>query len=299
MISILIPTKDYDCHSLVEELQRQCEESGFPYEILLGEDGTSAANLQKNIITDTLPYCRRIISDCNIGRANMRNMLANNAKHPYIIFIDSDAVIEKPDYIKSYINVLRNSNEVVCGGLYHCRHNENKQQSLRFKYEKKADKKRDAATRSIKPYNNFTTFNFAIRRELFLSILFNSKIEKYGYEDVLFGKELERRGIKILHINNKLLHNGVEENSIFLKKTEQSINTLVQIEDLIVDTPLLNASRKINKLHLERLFIFMWNIFHKIIKKNLLGSNPNLTLFNIYKLGLYYTIKQQNHNLCQ
>lgn len=298
MISILIPTKDYDCHSLVEELHRQCEKSGFPYEILLGEDGTSATNLQKNIIADTLPYCRRIINESNIGRANIRNQLANNAKYPYIIFIDSDAVVEKQDYIKSYINALK-SHDVVCGGLYHCKHNDNKELSLRFKYERKADKKRDAATRSIRPYNNFTTFNFAIRKELFLSILFNSQIEEYGYEDVLFGKELERRGINILHIDNKLLHNGLEENNIFLKKTKQSIKTLVQIEDLIVDTPLLNTSRKINKLHIEGLFIFMWNIFHKIIKKNLLGSNPNLTLFNIYKLGLYYTIKQQNHNLCQ
>ena len=298
MISILIPTKDYDCHLLVEELHRQCEESGLPYEILLGEDGTSATNLQKNLIADTLPHCRRIISDCNIGRASIRNLLASNAIYPYIIFIDSDAVVEKKDYIKSYINVLRN-HDVVCGGLYHCQHNENRLLSLRFKYEKNADKKRNATTRNIKPYNNFTTFNFAIRRDLFLSILFNGKIEEYGYEDVLFGKELERRRVNILHIDNKLMHNGLEENSIFLKKTEQSIRTLVQIEDLINETALLNASRKIKNLHLEGIFIFIWKHFHQNIKKNLLGRNPNLMLFHIYKLGLYYTIKQQNNNIHQ
>ena len=277
MISILIPTKDYDCHQLIEELHRQGEACGIPYEILLGEDGTSAENLHKNIIADTLTNCRRIISDCNIGRSQIRNLLADNAIYPHIIFIDSDAVVEKPDYLQSYIDTIKN-HDVICGGLYHCRHNGNKLLSLRFKYEKKADKKRNAAIRSIKPYNNFTTFNFAIRKELFMSILFNIQIEEYGYEDVLFGKELERRGIKILHIDNKLLHNGLEENSIFLKKTEQSIKTLVQIEDLIDETALLNASRKIKKLHLEGLFISIWNIFHKRIKRNLLGMNPSYTI---------------------
>ena len=49
MLSILIPTKDYDCHQLVEELQKQGEALDCPYEIILGEDGTSPENLKFNI----------------------------------------------------------------------------------------------------------------------------------------------------------------------------------------------------------------------------------------------------------
>ena len=59
MLSILITTKDYDCRQLVHELHRQGETLAQPFEILVGEDGTSAANLQKNITVEELQFCRR------------------------------------------------------------------------------------------------------------------------------------------------------------------------------------------------------------------------------------------------
>ena len=208
MLSILITTKDYDCRQLVHELHRQGEALALPFEILVGEDGTSAANLQKNITIEELQFCRRIIREKNVGRANMRNILGIEAQYPYLLFIDSDAVIEKPDFLACYIDAAKEY-EVVCGGLYHADTLKDKECTLRYKYEKRADKRRDAVTRNQKPYDCFSTFNFLIRRELFLSIFFNSNITKYGYEDTLFGKELERRGSTIIHIENRLLHNGL------------------------------------------------------------------------------------------
>lgn len=292
MLSILIPTKDYDCRQLIEELQRQGEGLGIPYEIIVGEDGTSQSNLQNNITADVLPNCRRVIREKNIGRANIRNVLAIEAKLQNILFIDCDAVVEKNDFLKSYIEALK-ACEVVCGGLYHAVALPDKSCSLRFRYEKEADKRRDAATRSLNPYNEFTTFNFAIRRELFLSIFFNTKITKYGFEDVLFGKELERRGIEILHIDNKLLHNGLEDNSAYLAKVEQAIITLTGIEEQIVTTPLLEAARKLRQWHLKWAFMLVWKAARRAMVKNLLGERPSLTLLKIYKLGYYFIAKER------
>ena len=51
---------------LVEELHKQGEELGVPYEILVGEDGTSSENLRLNIAAEILPNCRRIIREKNI-----------------------------------------------------------------------------------------------------------------------------------------------------------------------------------------------------------------------------------------
>lgn len=292
MLSILIPTKDYDCHQLIEELQRQGEALGVPYEIIVGEDGTSAHNLQKNITAEELHCCRRIISKENIGRANIRNRLAIEAKHPYLLFIDSDAIVEKKDFLALYIAALRN-HEVVCGGLYHSAELHDPNCSLRFRYERKADTKRDAATRSLKPYDNFTTFNFAISRELFLSIFFKKEIKQYGYEDALFGKELERRGVPVAHIENRLLHNGLESNTIFLEKTMQALGTLASIEPLIGTTPLLSATSKLRKWHVAGLFLLLWRALRRPITRNLLGKRPSLFLFNLHKLGCYLAIKKQ------
>lgn len=291
MLSILIPTKDYDCHQLIEELQRQGELLGVPYEIIVGEDGTSAHNLQKNITAEELPCCRRIISRENIGRANIRNRLAIEAKQPNLLFIDSDAIVEKRDFLACYIAALHN-HKVVCGGLYHTTKLNDQACSLRFKYERKADTKRDAATRSLRPYDNFTTFNFAISRELFLSIFFKKEIKQYGYEDALFGKELERRGVPVIHIENRLLHNGLENNAIFLEKTMLALGTLASIEQFIGTTPLLSTAAKLRKWHVAGTYLLLWRALRRPITRNLLGKHPSLFLFNIYKLGYYLAIKR-------
>ena len=63
MLSILIPTKDYNCSTLIEELHKQGEALGCPYEILVAEDGTDKSKLHLNAISDTLANCRRIVKD--------------------------------------------------------------------------------------------------------------------------------------------------------------------------------------------------------------------------------------------
>ena len=293
MLSILIPTKDYDCHILVEELHRQGESLGLPYEIIIGEDGTAEENLRQNTMADSLTHCRRIIKKTNIGRAAIRNLLARESRYPNLIFIDCDAVVEKDDFLRLYADALKDY-DVVCGALYHANEQPNDECSLRYRYEKEADKQRDAVTRSKAPYDKFTTFNFAIKKDIFTSILFNESITRYGYEDALFGKELKRRGIPIGHIDNKLLHSGLESNAVFLAKSEQALATLLTIEDRMESTPLLATLRKMRALHLENIFMIYWNLRKKSLRRNLLGRKPSLLKFNIYKLGYYISLQRKD-----
>lgn len=293
MLSILIPTKDYDCHILVEELHRQGESLGLPYEIIIGEDGTAEENLQQNTMADSLTHCRRIIKKTNIGRAAIRNLLARESRYPNLIFIDCDAVVEKDDFLRLYADALKDY-DVVCGALYHANEQPNDECSLRYRYEKEADKQRDAVTRSKAPYDKFTTFNFAIKKDIFTSILFNESITRYGYEDALFGKELKRRGIPIGHIDNKLLHSGLESNAVFLAKSEQALATLLTIEDRMESTPLLATLRKMRALHLESIFMIYWNLRKESLRKNLLGRKPSLLKFKIYKLGYYISLQRKD-----
>lgn len=286
MLSILIPTKDYSCCRLVTSLQQQGEKLDVPFEILIAEDGSSPDGIMLNKQLARLPYCRIIIIDKNIGRAPVRNLLAKEAQYPNILFIDSDAIVEKDNFLKEYCEAL-SCNDVVCGGLYHAQEQPSSNCSLRYRYERRADKRRSAAERSHSPYDNFTTFNFAIRREIFLSILFNEKITRYGYEDTLFGHNLREKGIEIKHIDNALLHTGLESNSIYLGKIEESIKTLVEIRDEIGETPLLRAAKKIEKIHCTRAVAGVWKITNKALRKNLLGKRPSLTVLNIYKLGFF------------
>lgn len=292
MLSILIPVKNFNCSELIMALHKQGEALVFPYEILIAEDGTDKDKLHLNAVADNLKNCRRIVKDINIGRALIRNLLASQAQHPGLVFIDCDAVVEKEDFLKTYADALKKS-KVICGGLYHANTLPNKNCTLRYKYEKEADKRRDAMVRSKAPYDRFTSFNFAIDKQLFNSILFDTSITQYGYEDVLFGKELEKQSVNILHIENRLLHSGLEENAIFLSKTEQALKTLATIEEKIGNTPLLATVKKLDRYHLTGLFMRYWKHNRESLKKNLLSSSPSLFKFKIYKLGYYISLSRQ------
>ena len=292
MLSILIPVKNFNCSELIMALHKQGEALGFPYEILIAEDGTDKDKLHLNAVADKLENCRRIVKDINIGRALIRNLLASEAQHPGLVFIDCDAVVEKEDFLKTYADALKKS-KVICGGLYHANTLPDRHCTLRYRYEKEADRRRDAQTRSKAPYDRFTSFNFAIDKQLFNSILFDTSITRYGYEDVLFGKELEKRDIEILHIENRLLHSGLEENAVFLSKTELSLETLAAIEERIGNTPLLATVNKLKSYRLTGLFMRYWKHNRERLKKNLLGTSPSLFKFKIYKLGYYISLSRQ------
>lgn len=286
MLSILIPTRDYNCRLLVEALLRQGERLSVPYEILLGEDGSSFEGVELNRPMSRFPKCRIIEYKENQGRARIRNRLAEEARYENILFIDSDAIVEKDDFLATYLQALH-SHDVVCGGLYHPVLIPSPDCTLRYKYEKRADKKRSASVRSVHPYNDFSTFNFAIKRNLFLSVRFDENIKGYGYEDTLFGHQIKARGYNIKHIDNSLLHTGLESNKLYLRKVEQSLETLCSIREVIDTTPLLSAYHRLRSLGLVSFAAWMWRQAQSLLRENLMSNNPSLFLFNIYKLGYY------------
>ena len=79
-LSILIPTYNDECVTLVDDLRQQAEQSGIVFEILVGDDGsTDAEVIEKNRKICKWPHCHYLIQIQNIGRAAIRNFLAKEA----------------------------------------------------------------------------------------------------------------------------------------------------------------------------------------------------------------------------
>ena len=286
MLSILIPTYDYTCYPLVHDLHEQAERLGVPYEIIVGEDGScSQVDIIANHKITELSHCQHLVKKEHQGPAEIRNLLARQAMYEWVLFIDSDAKVERPDYLRTYCQYIGKA-DVVVGGLYHQQENHNPHVTLRFKYEKKADLHRSAAERSLRPYSRFTPFNMMIRRSTFLCILFDKTCREYGYEDALFGVELERRGISILHIDNPLLHTGLDTNAIFLHKSETALRTLKLLNGKMEKHSYVGQTlQKLDRLHLVWAMRGFHRLFHPIMRRNLLSKHPSLFCFSVYKLG--------------
>ena len=315
MISILISTYNYDCYRLVGSLHDLCEASGVEYEIIVDDDCSRDKLSQIACVkVREMSHVIYVQNAENIGQAANRNRLAEQASGEWLIFIDSDARVDNPDFIRNYLDAQGKADVVVGGistpmlqpyevvnrcitadlGKPHSSFVVNR--TLRYKYERNADSTRSAGCRSKRPYDQFSTFNFMVRRDVFLNVRFDEDCRQYGYEDFLFGIELERRGITILHIDNPLTHMGIDTNAQFLLKTETALHTLTTLpHEKCQSSRLVQCARKLGSLHLQGVARTAYKMLRRPFRHNLLGVHPSLFVFSLYKLGYFLCLEQEKN----
>ena len=160
--------------------------------------------------------------------------------------------------------------------------------SLRYKYEKWAEGHFTIEKRRKHPWKSLRTFNILIPREIALRFPFDESILGYGYEDVLLGRKLEKEGVSVLHINNPLLNTDIEDNTTFLCKTEEALRTLWKQEDKIQDSSsLISFYKKLDSIKALPIVRILYHLFSKKIRKNLTGKEPNILLFQFYKIAYF------------
>lgn len=293
MLSICIPTYNYNVIDLVYDLHKQCILNKIEFEIIVLEDGSEKKNYDNNKVKlFNLTNTSHTLLEKNIGRSATRNMLASQSKYENILFLDCDSKVPNQNFIKKYLENI--NNDVVCGGTIYLKTQKEKNKTLRYKYGITTEMK-NSDYRNINPNKSFTTNNFLISRKIFDSIKFREFLKKYGHEDSLFGYELKINSYKIYHINNPVIHEGIEDNELFLKKTQEGIQNLISLskndnidKNFALEIKLIKTFNIIKKLNLSYSLKLFSKLFNKCIVNHLLKSNnPSIFLFNLYKLGFY------------
>lgn len=297
-LSILLPCYNNTCLDLVADLLAQAEgiiRAGkeLRYEIIVADDGsTDTAVINKNRQIDALPNARYIVRGHNSGRAAIRNYLAREARYPTLLFIDSDMAVCSPTYLNRYLRL--DSDGVTYGGYTVRGGKSTYGHNLQYLYEKAFSLNNTAEKRNTDPYRHFRTHNFTVSRHIMLAHPFDERIRKYGYEDVIWGKTLKDNGIMITHIDNPVSINTFETNARFIAKTEEGIATLAMLsDDLRGYSALISAADSLGRLRLTRPAALLFKTFSKAMKNNLTGNNPRLLLLNIYKLGMFCSLKSR------
>jgi hypothetical protein len=292
MLSILIPVYNFNIVTLVTELHKQCVNSGVPFEIIVMDDCSSLLLRDQNKDVASLSGVKFNELEKNIGRSRIRNKLANMAGYSSLLFMDCDSEVSSESYIENYLPFC-GSDKVICGGnIYHPDPPEEPDYLLRWLYGIKKEQIADTV-RNLNPYRSFMTNNFLIPKSIFLEIQFDESIIQYGHEDTLFGLELKKKRVPIHHICNPLVHIGLEISSEFLRKTAEAIENLLILmhdgkinrED-IRDIRLLKAYSFMKKFKLVAPYLFFYNFISNTVMRNLLGSNPDIFSFDLYKLSL-------------
>lgn len=301
MLSVLIPIYNYDVNPLVTTLDQQLTQAGIPYEIIIADDCSDNADYRKkNADLSRLESVQYIQNQSNMGRAKIRNRLADAAKYPYLLFIDCDAEIHHQDYIKNYLEAIEKMQQeplfVINGGIAYQDEEPDKQYLLRWTYGKQREEEK-ADQRSKQPYHHFTPFNIILTKSLFQCIHFDESITSYGHEDTLFGCQLKEQKIRYLHIDNTLIHKGLDYNDEFLKKIRIAIDNISQLsknqavnKNLLEDNKLLKAYQLCSIVGLSPLLKLIFKKY-QIKTEQKLCKKPNMFLLDLYKLCYLATIK--------
>ena len=286
-ISVLIPTYNHVCVALVKGLAQQLEAVGGDYEIIVADDGsTDAATVAENQAINTLPHCRYIVREENVGRAAIRHFLVREAQQPYVLFIDSDMTLISDDFIRRYLD--SDCDTVIDGGVAIGGDPDALKGNLRYCYEKAEEARHTAPERQKSPYQHLHTANLLVRRDLMIEHPFDERFRHYGYEDVLLGKSFREQRIPIAHIDNPLGFCTFETNADFVAKTEEGLRTLGQFrDDLRGYSRLLTL---ISNIHIPAVLtvIRLWHrLFGRLERRNLCGNRPSITVFKLYRLGYF------------
>jgi hypothetical protein len=223
----------------------------------------------------------------NVGRARIRNLLAQRAQYDYLLFMDGDSKVVREDYLKTYCQRLVPNTVLFGGRIYQAQPPEEADLHLHW-FVGKAREESTAVQRQKHPYHAFMTNNYVVPKSVQLAIPFEEKLRQYGHEDTLFGLQLRAAGVEVLHLDNPLEHIGLEKAPVFLNKSRKAIQNLLFLSESYpeMQTRLLGVARRFQRFRLDGVLLRQFRRKSEKWEAKLQGKQPDLTIFDLWKLGV-------------
>ncbi|MBC8756068.1 glycosyltransferase family 2 protein [Kordia sp. YSTF-M3] len=298
MLSVLIPTYNYDISTLVEEIHSQLILTDSIFEILCFDDhSTNLETIKQNQRINSFSNASYTVLPENIGRSRIRNLLAQKATYDWLLFLDADVIPAGKDFITKYVETISDEKEVIYGGILYQEKKPKQENVLRWVYGKEREalsvKQRNEAS-----YLRFLTLSFLIKKDVFHKVKFNEDIPNARHEDTLFANDLKHAKVHLTHIHNPVYHLGLDTSAAFIRKSMESVevlilflkNNLIEHNDILIT----KVFSRVKKFGLHPILSVMYKWFGKRFEKNLLSNNPSMFIFDLYRLTyLCYLDKRQ------
>jgi len=299
MLSILIPEHNYDCSKLVNDLACQCNQAKISFEIIVWDDASSLYKKENQTI-NSINGCHLMESNTNLGSARVRNKLAEMARYPNLVMIDCDAEVTDANFIKNYLENIGKA-QVVVGGVQYSSIKPSPNRYLRWYYGRKRECP-VASVRNQNPYRSLLSFNLMIDKSVLMQYPYDEHFKDYGHEDSMMGYNLMKQGITVLHIDNQLIHKGLDLNIAFLSKSLKAVekyvhNPAFQSEDLVDQIKIFKVFRMVKRFGLCRLLAFKYTFGKRIMVYNLCSKHPILFLYDFYRISYlcHYSLKRKTN----
>ncbi|GAB3864884.1 hypothetical protein GCM10028824_03000 [Hymenobacter segetis] len=291
-LSVLIPVFNRAVRELIHSLLTQISDWPGPVEILLLDDFSSEEFRRLNRPLGNLPGVNYRELPQNVGRAAIRNQLAAVAQHEWLLLLDNDSLLPDNQFLARYTIALGRAAVLIGGTGYESAPPADPTLYLRWHYGQ-AREARPAAVRQAAPYGQLTINNALIRADIFRRFPLDERLTGYGHEDTKFGVELAAARVAILHLDNPVLHDGLEPAAVFLKKSEQAVRNLAQVyrqDGLGTDSRLLQMALRLRRLGLAPAARATLGAAVPGLRRQLLSAAPRLPLLDLLKL--YWLLRE-------
>ena len=293
MISILIPVFNYPVHDLVFRIREMAQRENIDYEILVADDAsTNSSFLEQNLFLNQLENCSYFKFEVNKGRTATTHYLVEKAQYDHLLFLDADVLPTKEDFLKIILKNLSKA-PVLFGGITYPLVNSDPDSKLRFVYGHKRES-RPLELRIQQPYRSITLAAVAITKKVFKEIEM-PLTNLYGL-DIYFSYRLKQLQTEVIHLDNPVIHMGIETTSEFLSKTQDGLKTMVMLEkNKYVAShyrPLQVVASRFEKLKMTNSYIQLFKRIEPQALKNLHSQSPSLKIFDAWRL--YHFLKLRN-----
>ncbi|QNE38905.1 glycosyltransferase family 2 protein [Hymenobacter sp. NBH84] len=291
-LSILIPVYNRAVAPLVEQLRMHLPDWDGPVEICLLDDASRPEIQAENRPLGLLPNVRYNELPRNVGRAAIRNQLAAAARHEWLLMLDNDVLLPDAQFLTRYDDT-RALASVVVGGIT-CATSLPTEPTLRLRwYYTQQREALPAARRRLLPPAQLIPSNLLIRAEVFRLFGFDEALTRYGHEDSKLGWQLAQAGISIHHLDNPVVHDGLDPAPEFLRKSRAAVYNLVLLyhkDGVGADSQLLRTALRLQRVGLRRPVAALLRRLRSYLHANLCSATPRLVYFDLLKL--YWVLQE-------
>ncbi|WP_310391600.1 glycosyltransferase [Hymenobacter sp.] len=285
-LSVLIPVFNWNVTELVDALIAQQPNWDGPLEILLFDDGSREEFRVLNRPLAARPGVRYHELARNVGRAAIRNQLATAAQHEWLLLLDNDSLLPDPRFLARYAAARHLAAVLIGGTCYEAAPPADPALRLRWQYGR-AREARPAAARQAAPYHQLTINNALLRADVFRRFPLDEALTGYGHEDTRFGEALAAARMPIRHLDNPVLHAGLEPAHVFLRKSAQAVRNLARMYRATAradGSRLLQTAGRLRRLGLAPAARVALGAAAPALRRQLLGPAPRLRLFDLLRL---------------
>lgn len=231
-------------------------------EIVLFDDGSpdkaGRAAVARTVRALSTP-ARLLASNCNLGRAAGRNVLARHARGRWLLYLDADMAPGNEAFLNAYLERIEADDFDAAFGGYESHEPADPSLALHAALSQVSDQN-DAVMRQEIGATAFCSSNLLVRAAVMQDVPFDEDFTGWGWEDVDWAVRADR-GYCLIHVDNPAGHDGLQSSDTLLDKFRIGATNyarLLEKHPELSELPGARAARMLGIVPFQRLLRGLW-----------------------------------------